>query len=99
MHSSLTGSRQSRKAQGFKSVKMNATEDLVWSDPPSALSATVERLRAIKEAGLDAGLDFHGPVHKPIPKQLAKLWNLTSLCSLKSCCSRSILRVLSNYPL
>lgn len=64
---------EARKAQGFKSVKMNATEDLGWLDSPSALAASVERLKAVKAVGLDAGLDFHGRVHKPMAKQLAKL--------------------------
>ncbi|KAF8543981.1 enolase C-terminal domain-like protein [Trichophaea hybrida] len=62
-----------RKAQGFNCIKMNATEDLGWLDSPSKLQASVDRLKAVKEAGLDAGLDFHGRVHKPMAKQLAKL--------------------------
>lgn len=52
---------------------MNATSDLGWLDSPSALRSSVERLKAVKAAGLDAGLDFHGRVHKPMAKQLAKL--------------------------
>lgn len=52
---------------------MNATEDLGWLDSPSALTASVERLKAVKAEGLDVGLDFHGRVHKPMAKQLAKL--------------------------
>jgi len=43
-----------------------------WLDSPSVLDATVERLKAIKALGLDAGLDFHGRLHKPMAKQLAK---------------------------
>lgn len=50
---------------------MNATEDLGWLDSPSALDRCVERLKAVKAIGLDAGLDFHGRVHKPMAKQLA----------------------------
>jgi galactonate dehydratase len=61
-----------RKAQGFTSVKMNATEDLGWLDSPSALNDSVERLKAVKALGMDAGIDFHGRVHKPMAKQLAK---------------------------
>lgn len=52
---------------------MNATEDLGWLDSPSALQASVERLKAVKALGLDVGLDFHGRIHKPMAKQLAKL--------------------------
>ena len=62
-----------RKAQGFTAIKMNATEDLGWLDSPSKLQASVDRLKAAKVAGLDAGLDFHGRVHKPMAKQLARL--------------------------
>lgn len=61
-----------RKEQGFTAVKMNATEDLGWLDSPSALDASVERLRTVKDEGMDAGMDFHGRVHQPMAKQLAK---------------------------
>ncbi|GME46785.1 Mandelate racemase muconate lactonizing enzyme family protein [Neofusicoccum parvum] len=63
---------KARIAQGLKCVKMNATEDVNWLDSPSALEATVQRLKAVKALGLDAGLDFHGRLHKPMAKQLAK---------------------------
>lgn len=61
-----------RKAQGFNCVKMNGTEDLGWLDSPKALDATVARLEAVKAEGMDAGLDFHGRVHKPMARQLAR---------------------------
>lgn len=51
---------------------MNATEDLNWLDSPSLLESSVERLEKIKEIGLDVALDFHGRLHKPMAKQLAK---------------------------
>ncbi|KAJ5729720.1 enolase C-terminal domain-like protein [Penicillium malachiteum] len=60
-----------RIAQGFKTVKMNATEDLGWLDSPAALNASVERLKTVKSLGLDAGVDFHGRVHKAMAIQLA----------------------------
>ncbi|KAF4630941.1 hypothetical protein G7Y89_g7192 [Cudoniella acicularis] len=62
---------KARKEQGFTAVKMNATEDLGWLDSPSALDSCVERLKAVKALGMDAGIDFHGRVHKPMAKQLA----------------------------
>lgn len=52
---------------------MNATEDLGWLDSPAALDECVERLKAVKALGMDAGIDFHGRVHKPMAKQLARL--------------------------
>ncbi len=61
-----------RHAQGFRAIKMNATEDVDWLDSPRALATSVERLKTVKELGMDAGLDFHGRLHKPMAKQLAK---------------------------
>lgn len=66
-------SRKARRSQGFKAVKMNGTEDLGWMDSPSALHDCVERVKTVKALGLDAGVDFHGRVHKPMAKQLARL--------------------------
>ena len=63
---------KARKAQGFTCVKMNATEDINWLDIPSALDSTIDRLKTVKALGLNAGLDFHGRLHKPMAKQLAK---------------------------
>ncbi|EGD84166.1 hypothetical protein H112_07857 [Trichophyton rubrum D6] len=63
----------SRLAQGFKAIKMNATEDINWLDSPRTLEASVERLITVKYLGLDAALDFHGRLHKPMAKQLAKM--------------------------
>ncbi|RAL01119.1 enolase C-terminal domain-like protein [Aspergillus ibericus CBS 121593] len=60
-----------RISQGFKAVKMNATEDIGWLDSPGALNASVERLKTVKSLGLDAGVDFHGRVHKAMAIQLA----------------------------
>lgn len=51
---------------------MNATEDLNWLDSPSALTQAVERLKTVKALGMDAGMDFHGRVHKPMARQLIK---------------------------
>ena len=65
--------RKGRQAQGFKAVKMNATEDIGWMDSPSLLQDCVERLKIVKSLGMDAGIDFHGRIHRPMAKQLAKL--------------------------
>ncbi|KAL5498935.1 hypothetical protein ACEPAH_1453 [Sanghuangporus vaninii] len=62
-----------RKAQGFTAVKMNATEPLAWLDSPSVLTHAVERVAEVKSLGLDVGIDFHGRLHKPMAKQLAKM--------------------------
>lgn len=62
-----------RKKEGFKAVKMNATESIGWMDSTNLLQDTVERLKLAKELGLEVGLDFHGRVHKGMAKQLAKI--------------------------
>ncbi|KAH8427607.1 D-galactonate dehydratase [Aspergillus melleus] len=63
---------KARIEQGLKCIKMNATEDVNWLDGPAVLDSCVERLKTVKSLGLDAGLDFHGRLHKPMAKQLAK---------------------------
>ncbi|KAJ6452777.1 enolase C-terminal domain-like protein [Mycena sanguinolenta] len=63
---------QARKDEGFTAVKMNAVESLGWLDSPVALEGTIERVKQVKSIGLDVGLDFHGRVHRPLAKQLAK---------------------------
>ncbi|KAL1620654.1 hypothetical protein SLS54_006010 [Diplodia seriata] len=68
----VEGAAKARKAQGFHAVKMNATEDMNWLDSPRVLESAVERLKTVKALGMDAAMDFHGRVHKPMAKQLAK---------------------------
>ena len=61
-----------RMAQGFRAIKMNATEDVDWLDSPRVLETSVQRLQTVKALGIDAALDFHGRLHKPMARQLAK---------------------------
>ena len=61
-----------RRAQGFTAVKMNATAELDWMGTPRAFDAVVARVEAAQAAGMDVGLDFHGRVHRPMAKQLAR---------------------------
>lgn len=64
-----------RQVSGFTAVKMNATEELQMIDSYSKIDAVLERVAAIREAcGRDFGIaiDFHGRVHKPMAKVLAK---------------------------
>ncbi|KAJ7138928.1 enolase C-terminal domain-like protein [Mycena filopes] len=70
--SDVLAEAQARKDEGFTAVKMNAVESLGWLDSPAALEGTIERVKQVKSIGLDIGLDFHGRVHRPLAKQLAK---------------------------
>jgi galactonate dehydratase len=61
-----------RRAQGFSAIKMNATPELDWLGTPKLLDDVVARVEAAQAQGMDVGLDFHGRVHRPMAKQLAK---------------------------
>ena len=64
-----------RKDAGFTAVKMNATEELQYIDSYEKVDQVLERAAAIREScGKYFGIavDFHGRVHKPMAKVLAK---------------------------
>jgi galactonate dehydratase len=66
---------QEASQAGFTAVKMNATEELQYIDSYEKVDEVVARLAAIREATgdvLGVGIDFHGRVHKPMAKVLAK---------------------------
>lgn len=61
--------------KGFRAVKMNATEEFQFVDSFKKIDQAVERIAAVREAvgqEMDIGIDFHGRVHKPMAKLLAK---------------------------
>ena len=61
--------------EGFSAVKMNATEELQMVDTYDKVDAVLERVAAIREAcgpHFGIAIDFHGRVHKPMAKVLAK---------------------------
>ena len=62
-----------RAAQGFGAIKMNATAEMDWIGTPKAFDEVIARVAAAQAAGVDVGLDFHGRVHKPMAKQLARV--------------------------
>jgi galactonate dehydratase len=60
---------------GFTAVKMNATEELQYIDSYEKIDQAVARIAAVREAvggNIGIGIDFHGRVHKPMAKILAK---------------------------
>ncbi|WMC91440.1 galactonate dehydratase [Kineothrix sp. MB12-C1] len=64
-----------KKEEGFTAIKMNATEELQFIDSYDKIDAVLERVDAIRQScGKHFGIaiDFHGRVHKPMAKILAK---------------------------
>ena len=60
---------------GFTAVKMNATEELQFIDTYAKIDQVLERVASIREAcgrRFGIAIDFHGRVHKPMAKVLAK---------------------------
>ncbi|WP_273853503.1 galactonate dehydratase [Guptibacillus spartinae] len=66
---------QEAAEKGFRAIKMNGTEELQYIDSYKKVDETLERVDAVRKAvGKDfgIGIDFHGRVHKPMAKILAK---------------------------
>lgn len=64
-----------KQEAGFQAIKMNATEELQMIDSYEKIDQVLERVAAIREkCGKYFGIaiDFHGRVHKPMAKILAK---------------------------
>ncbi|MDQ6481924.1 galactonate dehydratase [Dyadobacter sp. LHD-138] len=60
---------------GFKAIKMNATDEMQYIDSYEKIDLVLARVASIREAvgySLDIGVDFHGRLHKPMAKVLAK---------------------------
>lgn len=83
VYSWIGGDRPSETAQmalecvkkGFQAVKMNATEELQYIDSYDKVEKVLENVAAIRTAvgnHIGIGIDFHGRVHKPMAKVLAK---------------------------
>ena len=68
----IAAAAKSRREQGFSAVKMNATAELDWIGTPKAFDEVVKRVEAAQAEGMDVGLDFHGRIHRPMAKQLAR---------------------------
>ncbi|MGC3362521.1 enolase C-terminal domain-like protein, partial [Enterococcus faecalis] len=70
---------QDRFDRGFSAVKMNATSELHYIDSYEKVDEVVQRVASIRERFGDKmaiGVDFHGRVHKPMAKVLAKALEL-----------------------
>jgi galactonate dehydratase len=71
--SEIAEAAKARRGQGFSAVKMNATPEMDWIGTPRLFDEVIGRVKAAQEAGVDVGLDFHGRVHRPLARQLAKV--------------------------
>lgn len=68
----IADAAKGRRDQGFSAVKMNATAELGWIGTPKLFDEVIGRVEAAQAAGMEVGLDFHGRVHRPLVKSLAK---------------------------
>lgn len=71
----VAGAAKEKQDAGFTAVKMNATEELQYIDNHVKVDAVLERVAEIRRVtGKHFGIavDFHGRVHKPMAKILAK---------------------------
>ena len=63
------------KEQGFTAVKMNATDEMQYIDSYQKIDRVLQRVAAFRDAvgmSVEVGIDFHGRLHKPMAKVLAK---------------------------
>jgi galactonate dehydratase len=83
VYSWIGGDRPAHTAQaarevverGFTAVKMNATEEMQFVDSHAKIDRVVANVAAVREAvGPDVGIgvDFHGRVHRPMAKVIAR---------------------------
>lgn len=73
--SDVAKAAKEKQEAGFHAVKMNATEELQYIDTYDKIDAVLERVASIREkVGKYFGIaiDFHGRVHRPMAKILAR---------------------------
>ena len=73
--SDVAAAAKAKKDEGFTAIKMNATEELQMVDTYDKIDAVLERVAEIRSACgkyFGIAIDFHGRVHKPMAKVLAK---------------------------
>ncbi len=61
--------------KGFTAIKMNGTDELQYIDSYEKIDRVLANVSAIRDAVgpyIGIGIDFHGRVHKPMAKVLAK---------------------------
>ncbi|MDR1769231.1 MAG: galactonate dehydratase [Hungatella sp.] len=71
----VANAAREKQKEGFEAIKMNATEELQYIDSYDKIDAVLERVAEIRKATgkyFGIAIDFHGRVHKPMAKILAK---------------------------
>ncbi|MUW14564.1 galactonate dehydratase [Halorubrum sp. CBA1125] len=71
----LTNEAITRRNQGYKAIKMNATAEFRALEPPGAVERARKRVAAVRDAvddDLYLGVDFHGRVSKPMTRRLVE---------------------------
>ncbi|EFW94041.1 galactonate dehydratase [Haladaptatus paucihalophilus DX253] len=65
----------SRRNQGYKAIKMNATAEFRALEPPGTVERVRKRVATVRDAvgdDLYLGVDFHGRVSKPMVRRLVE---------------------------
>ncbi|KJE26907.1 hypothetical protein LG52_1558 [Geobacillus kaustophilus] len=73
--SDIAEAAKKAKEAGFTAVKMNATEEFQYIDSHKKIDEAIERIATVRQVAgeeFGIGIDFHGRVHKPMAKILAK---------------------------
>lgn len=73
--SDVASAAKARQDEGFTAIKMNATEELQYIDSHQKIDEVIERVASIRQATgpyFGIAVDFHGRVHRPMAKVLAK---------------------------
>ncbi|HEY0790280.1 MAG TPA: galactonate dehydratase [Chthoniobacterales bacterium] len=64
-----------KRSQGYRAVKMNACPEMAYVATPRQVDAVIELVGTVRQAvGPDFGIavDFHGRVHRPMAKVIAR---------------------------
>jgi len=92
--SEVAQAAREKESEGYRAIKMNASGELHYVDTPARVHEIVERVGSVRQAvGKDFGIavDFHGRVHRPMAKVLAKVLEQFQLMFIEE-------PVLSEYP-
>jgi galactonate dehydratase len=73
--SDVANAAKASTTNGFTAIKMNATEELQYIDSYDKIDRVLQRVASVRDAvgnAIGIGIDFHGRLHKPMAKVMAK---------------------------